>query len=84
MEIKNSCSCAQREVKVNAPGFASQSPIDPMIFRRDRDVFVVNGGNPIGGGGRALDSHTGGTTRRASLPLDRFLHADESSVIWCI
>ncbi|CAA6666954.1 unnamed protein product [Spirodela intermedia] len=51
VEIKNVCTCAQRGVRIDAPGFASQKLVEPKIFRRDGTAFLVNGGNPIPGGG---------------------------------
>ncbi|MQL72695.1 hypothetical protein Taro_005056 [Colocasia esculenta] len=48
VEVKNACGCAQRNVRVFAPGFVSQKPVKPALFRRDgTGAFVVNGGNPI-------------------------------------
>lgn len=50
VEIENACACAQSGVRVDAPGFMTQRPVDPAALRRDGEGFLVAGGDPIPSG----------------------------------
>ncbi|ONK58544.1 uncharacterized protein A4U43_C09F14160 [Asparagus officinalis] len=47
VEIKNNCRCTLINVFLNSEGFASTTNVDPNMFRRDRDGYLVNDGKGI-------------------------------------
>ncbi|ONK58542.1 uncharacterized protein A4U43_C09F14140 [Asparagus officinalis] len=47
VEVKNNCGCTLINVFLNSEGFASTTNVDPDMFRRDRDGYLVNDGKGI-------------------------------------
>ncbi|KAI4297071.1 hypothetical protein L6164_036979 [Bauhinia variegata] len=45
--ITNSCSCVQKDVKLNCQGFQTKENVDPSILSVSGDTCLVNNGNPI-------------------------------------
>ncbi|WOL05002.1 hypothetical protein Cni_G13725 [Canna indica] len=47
VEVKNLCSCAVASVFLSSRGFASSIDVDPTLFRRQGDEYLVNDGKAI-------------------------------------
>ncbi|KAF3334480.1 Protein TAPETUM DETERMINANT 1 [Carex littledalei] len=47
VEVKNLCSCTIKNVFVNSNGFATSAMVDPKLFRRESNGYLVNDGRSI-------------------------------------
>nr|CAD1820135.1 unnamed protein product [Ananas comosus var. bracteatus]CAD1820160.1 unnamed protein product [Ananas comosus var. bracteatus] len=50
VEVKNGCRCSVAHVYLYSLGFASSTPVDPSLFRRDGVGYLVNNGQSIASG----------------------------------
>ncbi|KAG9440442.1 hypothetical protein H6P81_020607 [Aristolochia fimbriata] len=47
--VSNDCVCSQERVRFESAGFQSVEAVDPKIFRRDGQSFLLNDGRPFSG-----------------------------------
>ncbi|PKA47618.1 hypothetical protein AXF42_Ash014814 [Apostasia shenzhenica] len=47
VEVRNRCRCAVAGVFLSSEGFSSSMMVDPELFRREGDEYLVNGGRAI-------------------------------------
>ncbi|XP_020107194.1 protein TAPETUM DETERMINANT 1-like isoform X2 [Ananas comosus] len=50
VEVKNGCGCSVARVYLYSRGFASSTPVDPSLFRRDGVGYLANEGQSIASG----------------------------------
>lgn len=47
VEVKNMCRCKVARLILGSEGFASSMPVDPNLFRREGNKYLINGGEAI-------------------------------------
>uniref|UniRef100_A0A0E0LYC6 Uncharacterized protein n=1 Tax=Oryza punctata TaxID=4537 RepID=A0A0E0LYC6_ORYPU len=58
VDIVNRCSCTISNLHVNSNGFNSGTTVDPSLFRKDGESYLVNAGKPLGSNGSIKFTYT--------------------------